>query len=392
MAKLYSSLLKCARANILGKKSMKRTILSTAIAATVSISAQASDYPYYFTVGAAHTDNEASVDHFGDHIKHSYTNEISLGYMLKDDIALEGSLVIPSIIQDDSRADVEQFRFGSFYFLSEDSWKPYLTAAVGLEDVSFGGGSVSNALLSIGAGMQYDSSERLFGRAEIRYDDMVNEYPEHTNYVLEVGYRFGAPAAAMAAATAAAANNMTDKEQLITPEETEIVVAEDKVDEVKQLPATAAGITPVAVAKDADKDGVADSADQCASTPAGTTVDAKGCSEFEEYLKYVALQFNSESATLDMASSEKLNKIAENAKKYPNSKLIITGHADAVGTPEFNNYISNSRAKAARDYLVAKGVKRDIISIESYGETKPVASNDTSEGRAKNRRVEFTLK
>ena len=126
---------------------MKRTILSAAIAAAVSVSAHASDLPYYFTVGAAHTDNEASVDHFGDHIKHSYTNEISLGYMLKDDIALEGSIVIPSIIQDDSRADVEQFRFNSLYFLSEDSWKPYVTAAVGFEDVRAGGGSVSNLSL-----------------------------------------------------------------------------------------------------------------------------------------------------------------------------------------------------------------------------------------------------
>lgn len=370
---------------------MKRTVLSAAIAAVVSVSAQASDYPYYFTVGAAHTDNEVSVDHFGDHIKHSYTNEISLGYMLKDDIALEASLVIPSIIQDDSRADVEQFRFSSLYFLSDDSWKPYVTAAIGLEDMS-AASSVSNALLSIGAGMQYDSSERVFGRAEIRYDDMVNEYPEHTNYVLEVGYRFGSTSAASAmavAGAATAANNMADEKPAAIAA---TVVKKPVAFEPKELPATAAGIAPIAMAKDADKDGIADSNDTCANSPAGTTVNAKGCSEFEEYLKYVSLQFNSESAILNMASSEKLNKIADNASKYPGTKLVITGHADAAGTAEFNQHISQSRAKAARDYLVAKGLDRNIIELEYFGETKPAATNDTAEGRAQNRRVEFTLK
>lgn len=343
-------------------------------------------------MGAAHTDNEVSVDHFGDHIKHSYTNEISLGYMLKDDIALEASLVIPSIIQDDSRADVEQFRFSSLYFLSEDSWKPYVTAAIGLEDMNAASNSVSNALMSIGAGMQYDSSERVFGRAEIRYDDMVNEYPEHTNYVLEVGYRFGSTSAASVMAVAGAAttaNNMTDEKPAAI---TAPVVKKPVAIEPKELSVTTAGIAPVAIAKDADKDGVADSNDTCANSPAGATVNAKGCSEFEEYLKYVSLQFNSESAILDMASSEKLNKIADNAKKYPGTKLVITGHADAIGTPEFNQNLSQSRAKAARDYLVAKGLDRNIIELEHFGETKPTATNKTSEGRAQNRRVEFTLK
>ena len=164
---------------------MKPSVLSAAILAATSMPLMAQDLPYYFTVGAAHTENEISVDHFGDHMKHSYTNEIALGYMLKDSLALEGSFVIPSVIQDDSRADIEQFRFSSLYFLSDDALKPYLTAGLGFEEMRTDGGSVSNALASVGAGVQYDSSERVFARAELRYDDMINEYPEHMNYVIE---------------------------------------------------------------------------------------------------------------------------------------------------------------------------------------------------------------
>lgn len=370
---------------------MKRTILSAAIAAALSVSAHAFGLPYYFTVGAAHTDNEVSVDHFGDHIKHSYTNEISLGYMLKDDIALEGSIIIPSIIQDDSRADVEQFRFNSLYFLSEDSWKPYVTAAIGFEDVRAGGGSVSNAILSVGAGMQYDSSDRVFGRAEIRYDDMVNEYPEHTNYVLEVGYRFGSAAAAgtMAAAGAvSSANNMTDEQPAVatlTVESTEKTVVEPN-----QMPATAAGIASPSAFNDADNDGIADNLDKCESSPKNSMVDSQGCDLIKS--AEALLRFPLNKADMPAKATNYLDQIAANAKQDANMKIIIKGHADETGTQNFNQFISLERAKTVGNYLMARGVSKDAIELKALSDSQPIAVNTTDEGRALNRRVELEVK
>lgn len=366
---------------------MKRSLLSVAVMAATSMPVMAEDIPYYFTVGAAHTDNEVSVDHFGDHMKHSYTNELSLGYMLKDDVALEGSLVIPSIIQDDSRADIEQFRFSSFYFLSDEALKPYLTAGIGFEDMNTDGGNASNALASIGAGVQYDSSDRVFARAEIRYDDMINEYPEHTNYVLEVGYRFGAANSGYAAAAAAgatvasaadssASNNMADDAQL---------TAED----VQNLPATAAGIPAKSAFTDSDNDGVADNIDKCENTGKVAMVDSNGC----DLIKTVEalLRFPLNKAGMPGKATAYLDQVAAQAKADPEMKIIVKGHADETGSDEFNQFISLERAKTVGGYLTARGVSKDAIVLEALSDTQPIADNTTDEGRQLNRRVELSI-
>ena len=72
-------------------------------------------------------------------------------------------------------------------------------------------------------------------------------------------------------------------------------------------------------------------------------------------------------------------------------KLQIAGHTDNVGNDQVNLILSKKRAEAVRDYLVSKGVPADRIRTLFFGETQPIASNDTEEGRQKNRRVEMTI-
>ena len=74
-----------------------------------------------------------------------------------------------------------------------------------------------------------------------------------------------------------------------------------------------------------------------------------------------------------------------------NIKVTIEGHTDSVGDNEANQRLSEARANAVKTYLQNKGVAEDRIVAEGFGETRPVASNDTREGKAKNRRVEFIL-
>jgi len=69
----------------------------------------------------------------------------------------------------------------------------------------------------------------------------------------------------------------------------------------------------------------------------------------------------------------------------------VGGHTDSYGTEEYNMGLSVRRARAVADYLVAGGIDRSRLRVEGYGETQPVASNDTEDGRAQNRRVELSV-
>jgi outer membrane protein OmpA-like peptidoglycan-associated protein len=87
----------------------------------------------------------------------------------------------------------------------------------------------------------------------------------------------------------------------------------------------------------------------------------------------------------------KLAKISGILLAYPNLKLQVEGYTDNVGTPEYNQKLSEERANAVRDFLVSQNVSRDNITASGYGENKPVADNTSSSGRAQNRRVELVV-
>jgi len=69
----------------------------------------------------------------------------------------------------------------------------------------------------------------------------------------------------------------------------------------------------------------------------------------------------------------------------------VAGHTDSVGTDSYNQGLSERRANAVKDYLTAQGIKASRLTARGYGESRPVASNDTDEGRAENRRVELIV-
>jgi len=86
-----------------------------------------------------------------------------------------------------------------------------------------------------------------------------------------------------------------------------------------------------------------------------------------------------------------LIELAKSLKKYPGSDLLIVGHTDNVGSETYNQGLSERRASAASNYLVAQGVKSTRLSTRGMGELEPVASNDTDDGRRLNRRVEVAI-
>lgn len=104
------------------------------------------------------------------------------------------------------------------------------------------------------------------------------------------------------------------------------------------------------------------------------------------------IQFEYNKATILPASFSLLDEIADTIKKNPHIKKInIEGHASSEGDPKHNLKLSDERANAVRKYLVDKGVDAARLTAKGFGAKKPIASNDTEEGREKNRRVEFMI-
>ena len=90
-------------------------------------------------------------------------------------------------------------------------------------------------------------------------------------------------------------------------------------------------------------------------------------------------------------SEYELAKVVDLLTKNPTLKIELGGHTDNVGRPEANQRLSEQRAKAVYDYLINKGIPSDRLSYKGYGETQPVATNDTDEGRRENRRTEIKV-
>jgi len=95
--------------------------------------------------------------------------------------------------------------------------------------------------------------------------------------------------------------------------------------------------------------------------------------------------------TLRPLAREKLAKISGIVLAYPSLKLAIEGNTDSVGTEAFNQELSEKRAEAVRNYLTQQGVPESSTTATGFGKTRPIASNDTSEGRQQNRRVELIV-
>jgi outer membrane protein OmpA-like peptidoglycan-associated protein len=96
-------------------------------------------------------------------------------------------------------------------------------------------------------------------------------------------------------------------------------------------------------------------------------------------------------ATLKPETKANLKNLSESLAKYPDTEILIEGHTDSTGTEEMNLDLSRQRAQSVSNYLAALGVDPRRFVIMGYGESQPVASNDTPEGRQANRRVEIAI-
>ncbi|MBC7653857.1 MAG: OmpA family protein [Oligoflexus sp.] len=103
------------------------------------------------------------------------------------------------------------------------------------------------------------------------------------------------------------------------------------------------------------------------------------------------LLFEFGKASLSADAKQNINNLASSLNKYPNTNIMVIGHTDNVGSDPFNMNLSRERATSVRTYAMNQGVSASRLKTEGKGETEPISSNDTDEGRMQNRRVEIVI-
>ena len=209
-----------------------------------------------------------------------------------------------------------------------------------------------------GVGLQYFFTRSLAMRVEAeryRIDDAVGNRGDIDLYSAGLLYRFGAPAPA----------------PMYTPE---------------PPPPAPAPPPPPPPPLDSDNDGVTDDLDKCPGTPPGVAVDATGCPlKGSIILEGVTFEYNSSVLTAD--SRTILDVLAKDLVKYRRLRLELQGHTDSTGSDKYNVALSQRRAAAVREYLLARSVPAANLVAKGYGEAQPIDDNNTEHGRSRNRRV-----
>lgn len=165
--------------------------------------------------------------------------------------------------------------------------------------------------------------------------------------------------------------------------------ADNMADFVKQVFLTPAP-APMPIAKpteqpimDSDGDGVPDHLDKCPGTPKGAPVNEEGCWIIGK------IHFDFDQAVIRPDAKPVLNEITTVMLKNSNLNMDIKGFTDNIGSMIYNQRLSERRAEAAKNHLVNQGIEKGRFTINGFSYTMPISPNDTPEGRAMNRRVEF---
>jgi OOP family OmpA-OmpF porin len=272
---------------------------------------------------------------------------------------------------------------------------PFVKAGAGYE---FVGNEIENYnedgfVVDAGAGLKFKITDRWAAKAEAIYlakIDNIHNTPADNNLIGLVGitYSFGEVAPEPAPAP---------KEEIVEEVVVAAVVVEKDtdgdgvVDSMDKCPETPAGTlvnaTGCPVVLDDDKDGVENAKDLCPNTPMGEKVDSNGC----PLVINLHINFANDSAEIPASANDLLDKYADFLKRNTNYSAKIVGYTDSVGSASYNQKLSERRAKAVMNALIERGVDPKQLSAIGMGELNPVASNDTPEGRAQNRRIEAEM-
>ena len=338
---------------------MKKILLSTVACATMMLAAN-SNYKYEITptFGGALTEGNLGLDRnyangglsLGFNQFDSFIDQVELGFLRSiEDVDYEGTnsdtgitRIFTNLVKEyELTSDV------SLYTLVGAGVEIFDTEANGNQDGIFG---------EYGAGVKYKVADNFALKFDVRH--LIEADHGDNNLLYNVG--FAIPFGEVS-----------------------------KPAPVVEAPApVVAKPAPVAQApKDSDGDGVIDSLDECPNTMAKAKVDSVGCMT----LVNLNINFDTDKSVIKDSYNTRIVEFANMMKSNPKLKANIAAHTDSVGSDAYNQKLSERRAAATVEALKALKVDPSKITATGYGETKPVATNTTAEGRAENRRVEAIM-
>ena len=336
---------------------MKRVLLSTIACASLALAAN-SDYKYEITplIGGVFTEGNLDLDRnyanaglsLGFNQFDSFIDQVELGFLRSiEDVNYDGTnsdtgitRVFTNLIKEyPLTADA------SLYTLVGAGVEIFDNEANGNEDGLFG---------NYGAGIKYKIAEELSLKFDVRHVIEADHGDNNLLYTLGFAVPFGEVA---------------------------------KAAPVVEKPAPVETPAPVAAPKDTDGDGVIDNLDECPDTMKGAKVDTVGCMT----LINLNINFDTDKSVIKDSYNSRIAEFAKMMKANPKLKASIEAHTDSVGSNAYNQKLSERRAASTVKALTDLGVDSTKIKAVGFGETRPVASNETVEGRAENRRVEAVM-
>ncbi|QKF81176.1 OmpA family protein [Halarcobacter ebronensis] len=338
---------------------MKKILLSTVLCATMMFAAN-SEYKYEVTpmIGGAITEGNLDLDrHYanagisiGANLDESMFDQVELGFLRS-----LGDVDYKNGVNGNTDTSVTRLFTNVIKdYKINDTISLYALAGLGVEFFDNESDNNQNGVFgNYGFGLKYKINEMLSLKTDIRHLVSFDGGDNNLLYTVGLAIPFG-------------------KKATSAP----VVKEEPKPEPIKE-------VAPI----DSDGDGVADINDKCPDTPKGDIVDENGCS-----LKVnLNILFDFDSARIKNSYDSRIKKFADFMKAFPSVKGKIEAHTDSVGTEEYNQKLSERRAASVAKALEAYGVEKSRLKSIGYGETKPVDTNDTAEGRAQNRRVEGSI-
>ncbi len=304
-----------------------------------------------------------------------------------------------------------ELKYGSLNLLRkfgdlDRNWAPYLVGGGGYGKFDYDGlkDKDGEQIFTAGLGLFVDFTSRLSFRADIRgaYHSGAGSLAPMATAGLTYAFGAGSAAAAIGDADGDGVNDDVDAcpgTAPGTPVDSTGCERDSDGDGVADgadaCPGTPQGVAvdDRGCARDSDGDGVTDDRDECPDTPSGAQVDERGCErQIAQPVSFdLTVQFALDSEEITGVAFQEMLDLLRFLREYPSTTAQIEGHTDNLGDAGYNQSLSERRAQAVVTALVNSGIDRSRLTARGYGESQPIADNDTEAGRAQNRRVSVVV-
>lgn len=286
---------------------------------------------------------------------------------------------------DAGSADVDIWNIRSLvYFLESDRLHPFASLGVGIQDIDLPDVG-SESQVNAGLGLRWNILDNLDARASFNFYDGQEFGDLKRSLNLGLHYQFGRTLAQQVVRT-----------EPVDSDNDGVIDSQDVC--LGSRAGAEVGVRGCARPADTDADGVPDVTDQCPRTfDRSRKVDAVGCYQQETVVVPKKIEktfyFDFDSSVIQAAHEAKAREIAAFLKDGTQSTIELSGHANSIGSSEYNQTLSMDRARKIAELLTQKtGIKAAVISTRAFGETRPELEGEGANVRAKNRRVQATVR